>query len=264
LHILTYASFFIDRDGNATYKFRSRNDFLKHYKEKGIKNIPSILLEKNHVLFNTKCVYKLKCCTVVLSNINKQGNVSKVPLLSKKSNKIQPSIRNNNATSKKKQKTIQKGNAGKNNLKSNGKRHKRTAGVKKDPVFNVEKIVNKRTHGRMTLYLIKWRGFDSNQNTWEPENKLIEDGLKFAIDNYNNKCKHQAGTMVNNNVGKDTRKKKQKLNNAIGFSPKSKKRKVMKTANSATTTSSSSSTGSINKIRIEKRFEKDGTILYYL
>ena len=73
-YLHTHHSLF--RDGNATYRFRSRIEFLKHYKENGIKNIPSILLNKNNVLFNGTCVYKLKCCTVVVSNKTQPSIIS--------------------------------------------------------------------------------------------------------------------------------------------------------------------------------------------
>jgi len=32
-----------------------------------------------------------------------------------------------------------------------------------------------------TFYYIKWRGFDSSENTWESANNLIEDGLNGMI-----------------------------------------------------------------------------------
>ena len=253
---------FVDRDGNTTYKFRSRIEFLNHYKENGIKNIPSILLGNNHILFNSKFVYKLKCCNVLVSKINRQGNISKVSLLSKKSSKkIQSSLPDSNAASNEKMGMVLKASVGKKNLKSKNKRRKNTAVVKEDPVYAVEKIVNKRTHGRQTLYLIKWKDFDTSQNTWEPENQLIKDGLKPIIDHFN-ESNYQGRTLPNNNTAKGTSKQKQKLHNAIEFSPKPKKQKT-KRAKTATT-SPLSSIVSINGMPIEKRFEKDGTPLYYL
>ncbi|CAI8057524.1 Chromobox protein homolog 3, partial [Geodia barretti] len=41
-----------------------------------------------------------------------------------------------------------------------------------EEVFSVEKIVSKKIVGGKTLYLLKWKGYDSDENTWEPEENL--------------------------------------------------------------------------------------------
>ena len=41
-----------------------------------------------------------------------------------------------------------------------------------EEVFSVEKIVSKRVVGGKTQYLLKWKGYDSDENTWEPEENL--------------------------------------------------------------------------------------------
>ena len=41
-----------------------------------------------------------------------------------------------------------------------------------DEVFSVEKIVSKKVVGGKTQYLLKWKGYDSDENTWEPEENL--------------------------------------------------------------------------------------------
>ena len=41
-----------------------------------------------------------------------------------------------------------------------------------EEVFSVEKIVSKKVVSGKTQYLLKWRGYDSDENTWEPEENL--------------------------------------------------------------------------------------------
>lgn len=38
--------------------------------------------------------------------------------------------------------------------------------------FEVEKILDKRIINRKTQYLVKWKGFDEAENTWEPKSNL--------------------------------------------------------------------------------------------
>uniref|UniRef100_A0AC34F1F2 Chromo domain-containing protein n=1 Tax=Panagrolaimus sp. ES5 TaxID=591445 RepID=A0AC34F1F2_9BILA len=37
------------------------------------------------------------------------------------------------------------------------------------PEYDVEQILGKRRNGRNIEYLIKWKGYDSSQNSWEPK-----------------------------------------------------------------------------------------------
>ncbi len=39
----------------------------------------------------------------------------------------------------------------------------------------VEKIVGKKKQGRTIYYRVKWQGYDSSQDTWEPRENLMED-----------------------------------------------------------------------------------------
>lgn len=57
--------------------------------------------------------------------------------------------------------------------KKNRKRKAREA-VEEEPeiVFSVEKIVSKKVVGGKTQYMLKWKGYDSDENTWEPEENL--------------------------------------------------------------------------------------------
>ena len=41
-----------------------------------------------------------------------------------------------------------------------------------EEVFSVEKIVSKKVVGGKTIFLLKWKGYDSDENTWEPEENL--------------------------------------------------------------------------------------------
>lgn len=57
--------------------------------------------------------------------------------------------------------------------------------------YSVEKILDKRTKGGKTEYLIKWEGYPDSENTWEPDENLdcpdiisaFEEKLKSKKDN---------------------------------------------------------------------------------
>lgn len=63
--------------------------------------------------------------------------------------------------------------------KKNRKRKVREEETEEEEVFSVEKIVSKRVVGGKTQYYLKWKGYDSDENTWEPEENLdCQDLLK--------------------------------------------------------------------------------------
>ena len=45
-----------------------------------------------------------------------------------------------------------------------------------EEVFEIDRIVGRRERGQKTFYLVKWKGYTSRQNTWEPKDSLIEAG----------------------------------------------------------------------------------------
>jgi hypothetical protein len=51
--------------------------------------------------------------------------------------------------------------------------------------FVVEKIVGKRKNKGKVEYLIKWKGYDDADNTYEPYKQLVEDGFAEMIDDFN-------------------------------------------------------------------------------
>jgi len=54
--------------------------------------------------------------------------------------------------------------------------------VEGHPEYEVEKIVGYRKRGRGESYLVKWKGWPNEENTWEPKSNL--DGAKEAISDY--------------------------------------------------------------------------------
>lgn len=51
-----------------------------------------------------------------------------------------------------------------------------------DDVFTAERITNKRTINGVTHYCIKWKGYSSRDNTWEPVENIIDPGLLIAFE----------------------------------------------------------------------------------
>lgn len=54
----------------------------------------------------------------------------------------------------------------------------------KEVKYIVEKILDKRKNKKKIEYLVKWKHYPTKYNTWEPRTNLIDDGLKWMIDNY--------------------------------------------------------------------------------
>ena len=56
----------------------------------------------------------------------------------------------------------------------------------KETKYKVKQIIGKRKNKNGIEYLIWWSGYKKANSSWEPENQLIEDGVKPLIDKYNN------------------------------------------------------------------------------
>ena len=71
--------------------------------------------------------------------------------------------------------------------KSSIRKIKKTKG--KD-VYIIDSIVGKRKYKNRIEYMIKWRGFDDSDNTYESRKQLLEDGLKQLINDYEKQIKN--------------------------------------------------------------------------
>ncbi len=66
---------------------------------------------------------------------------------------------------------------GKKREKKEGKKREKKREKKEEKKWMVEGIVNKKIERGVALYLLKWEGYASSENTWERRDRLIEDGL---------------------------------------------------------------------------------------
>ena len=71
--------------------------------------------------------------------------------------------------------------------------------------FEVEKILKQRKNENNGFeYLIKWKGYEINESTWEPEENLV--GCKILLSQFKRKSFKRKKILINK------RKKKKKLN----------------------------------------------------
>ncbi len=69
----------------------------------------------------------------------------------------------------------------------------RKARIEDEDVFEVEKIVDKRTRNGTTEYLISWKGFESSHDSWEPAANFAA-GLKVALKEFNEEKKRRSSS----------------------------------------------------------------------
>lgn len=85
-----------------------------------------------------------------------------------------------------------------------------------EELFEVEKIVDTKLNGKKRFYLLKWKGYDHTQNTWENADNLNCDEL---IEEFNKKqqeievlsSKPGGGTQIPNNILSDYTKGGEKM-----------------------------------------------------
>ena len=79
-----------------------------------------------------------------------------------------------------------------------------------DDIYNVEKILKKkRTPDGEVHYLVKWEGYDSSENTWEPPENFS--GCPHVLENFEKKWRRK--------VEKRGRKKKLDVGADAGGNP---------------------------------------------
>jgi len=55
----------------------------------------------------------------------------------------------------------------------------------KNETYTVKQIIGKKIENHKTFYKVWWNGYKKSNSTWEEEQKLLEDGLKEIIDEFN-------------------------------------------------------------------------------
>ena len=86
--------------------------------------------------------------------------------------------------------------------------------------YEVESILNHRKRGKKLEYLIKWAGYDSSQNTWEPEENL--DGIEEMIRSYWDAQEKEKEKEKEKNKAKSAKEKQAKEKTKIAEKPKAK------------------------------------------
>lgn len=91
-----------------------------------------------------------------------------------------------------------------------------------EEIYEVEKVVDKRMHKGKVEYLLKWKGYSSNENTWEHEDSLDCSELLQEYESNRARERHEV-------VVKKEKKEKRKEPSDIKAEGKTKRRKVSET-----------------------------------
>ncbi|XP_065639444.1 uncharacterized protein LOC136072218 [Hydra vulgaris] len=80
-------------------------------------------------------------------------------------------------------------------------------------IYKMEKIIKKRTRGRKIQYLIKWEGYPSSQNTWEPEENIFDPQVIQIINSKKTSKSVHISAITTTNLR--IRKKKKETNSRV-------------------------------------------------
>ena len=98
------------------------------------------------------------------------------------------------AAAKKGPAAAKKGPAAKKSMKATKKTTRRagaastsTSADRDDEVHEAERILEARGSGARLQYLVQWRGFSAEENTWEPARNILDEDLIKSFQNDNKK-----------------------------------------------------------------------------
>ncbi|KAK2498077.1 hypothetical protein MC885_016952 [Smutsia gigantea] len=100
-------------------------------------------------------------------------------------------------------------------------------------VFEVEKILDVKSEGGKVLYKVRWKGYTSDDDTWEPEvhledcKEVLLDFRKKVVDNKAKQVKKDVQRLsLNNDIFETNSDSDQQSETREGTSPKKKKKKL--------------------------------------
>ncbi|RWS21523.1 uncharacterized protein B4U80_04727, partial [Leptotrombidium deliense] len=70
-------------------------------------------------------------------------------------------------------------------------------------VFCVENIVKERVRSGKVEFLVKWSGYSSDDNTWEPEENILDKTLVKTFRKQNSKVKNKSGNTIKKILERD-------------------------------------------------------------
>ena len=94
-----------------------------------------------------------------------------------------------------------------------------------EPEYEVERIVDQRIVQNGVLYLVKWRGWPKESNTWEPEENVAN--YKQILQNYHKKCKVLVSGSAS--IGSPTYRAVEKFKKSLGYPTKEMMENIMQT-----------------------------------